>query len=119
MADQKKPLFAAIPLQAIGHRALSASHFHVLAAIAWHDQLGANGIGCYAGLKRLAWEPGLAETTVSECTGDLEALGLLTKTRNPRSYQSIPSGSDGEACQAPDLPIGCARWAIPTHELWL
>ncbi len=83
MADQKKPLFAAIPLQAIGDRRLSAAHFQVLAIIAWHDQFGANGIGCYASLKTLAKETGLAQTTVSECTGDLEAFGLLAKARHP------------------------------------
>ncbi len=83
MADQKKPLFAAIPLQAIGDRRLSAAHFQVLAIIAWHDQFGANGIGCYASLKTLVKETGLAETTISECTGQLEAFGLLAKARHP------------------------------------
>ncbi len=85
MADQEhpKPLFAAIPLQAIGDRRLNAAHFQVLTAIAWHDQFGANGIGCYASLKTLAKETGLAQTTVSECTGDLEAFGLLAKARHP------------------------------------
>jgi len=83
MADQKKPLFAAIPLQAIGDRRLSAAHFQVLAIIAWHDQFGANGIGCYASLKTLVKETGLAETTISECTGQLETFGHLAKSRHP------------------------------------
>ncbi len=85
MADQEhpKPLFAAIPLQAIGDRRLSAAHFQVLAAIAWHDQFGANGIGCYASLEKLAWETRLSKTTISECTGELEGFGFLTKTRHP------------------------------------
>ncbi len=88
MAKKEKPLFAALPLQAIGHRGLSASHFHVLAAIAWHDQLGANGIGCYASLKTLARETGLAQTTISECTGELEGFGLLKKSRHPRNRRT-------------------------------
>ena len=120
MAKQKKPLFAAIPLQVIGHRALSAAHFQVLTAIAWHDQFGANGIGCYASLKTLARETGLAQTTVSECTGQLEAFGLLAKSRHPlnrrtKVYSLIYKGNPAIVPETRNCPTdhGAAGTKLP------
>ena len=85
MPDEKKtkPLFAAIPLRAIGDGQLGASHYKVLAAIAWHDRFGANGQGCWTSIKTLAGETGLDLTTVSDCTGHLARWGYLTKSQHP------------------------------------
>lgn len=54
MKRSDKPVYAPIPARAIGDEKLSALDFRVLAALAAHDRLGANGIGCYASHPRLA-----------------------------------------------------------------
>lgn len=49
-----KPMFAAAPARVIGAANLSSVDLRVLMAVAAHDRLGANGVGCFASHSRLA-----------------------------------------------------------------
>ncbi len=46
--------FGAIPVRAFGDTRLSAADFRVMGAIAYFDQLGPNGTGCYVDPRKLA-----------------------------------------------------------------
>lgn len=65
MARRDKPTYAPLPARAIGDQKLTALDLRVLAALAAHDRLGANGIGCYASHPRLAALVGCHEKSLS------------------------------------------------------
>jgi DNA-binding transcriptional ArsR family regulator len=76
------PKFAPLPLQVIGDTRLSRTDIDVVAVIAWHDRLGKNGRGCYAGNATLAVEVGIQEPHLSRSLTKLEQLGILEKRRD-------------------------------------
>ena len=78
-----KPLYAAIPVRGMGDRRLTASHWRLLAAIAWHDRLGRNKIGCYTSNLNLAKEADVHYTNVPPLSDDLETWGYIEKGRHP------------------------------------
>ena len=79
----QKPLYAPIPVRAMGDRRLTASHWRLLAAIAWHDRLGRNKIGCYTSNLNLAREADVHYTNIPPLSHDLEAWGYIKKDRHP------------------------------------
>lgn len=74
MANAKQT-FAPLPARAIGDEKLSALDLRVLAALAAHDRLGANGIGCYASHPRLAALVGCHEKSLSRSLATLAGTG--------------------------------------------
>ncbi len=80
---EQKPLYAAMPIRVMGDRRLTASHWRLLAAIAWHDRLGRNKIGCYASNQILAKEADVHYTNVPRLSDDLETWGYMKKGRHP------------------------------------
>jgi hypothetical protein len=97
-----KPMFAPIPIRAIGDKRLSARHLRVLAAVAAHDRLGKNGMGCCASHKRLAEMAGCNYTRQSATLSDLNIFGYVTAGKHPlngrlRVYRVVYNAADGEA----------------------
>lgn len=86
--QQSKELFAPLPARALKDTRLTARHFRVLAAVAFHDRFGKNGQGCWAGRKRLALETDCSETHVSDALGDLRALGYITSSPHPMNRRT-------------------------------
>lgn len=86
--NARTELFASLPVRAIGDQRLSARHFRLLAAIAYHDRLGRNGQGCWAGRKRLGEMTGMSGTHVSDMLGDLRRFGYLTSERHPMNRRT-------------------------------
>ena len=80
---EQKPQYAAIPVRVMGDRRLTASHWRLLAAIAWHDRLGRNKIGCYTSNLNLAKEADVHYTNVPPLSDDLETWGYIEKGRHP------------------------------------
>ena len=80
---EQKPLYAALPIRGMGDRRLTASHWRLLSAIAWHDRLGRNKIGCYTSNRNLAKEADVHYTNVPPLSHDLETWGYISKTRHP------------------------------------
>ncbi len=78
-----KPQYAAVPIRAMGDRRLTASHWRLLSAIAWHDRLGRNNIGCYTSNENLAREANVHYTNIPPLSRDLETWGYISKTRHP------------------------------------
>jgi hypothetical protein len=72
-----KPLFAPVPVRAMGDERLSAGHHRLLQAIAAHDRLGKNKRGCYASHDTLADETNLHFDNVSKYAGDLRRWGYI------------------------------------------
>ena len=79
----RKELFAPIPIRAFGDHQLSGRHWRVLAVIAFHDRLGKNGQGCWAGRKGLAQEAAISETHFSDAVSDLRRWGYVASEQNP------------------------------------
>ncbi|KQT96968.1 helix-turn-helix domain-containing protein [Rhizobium sp. Leaf453] len=101
--------FAPIPARAMGDETLTALDLRVLIVVAAHDRFGGNGIGCYAGHKRLA---ALAQCHLKSLSRSLAALaqaGYITGRENPlnrktRIYQVVYSEQDTlymKSCEAP------------------
>lgn len=89
-----KPQFAPVPERAIGDTRLTASHWRVLATIAFHDRFGRDGSGCYAGAGRLAREAAIDPTNVARLTADLAEWGYVETGTHPlyrrlRTYSMI------------------------------
>ena len=80
---EQKPLYAPLPVRAMCDRRLTASHWRLLSAIAWHDRLGRNKIGCYTSNKNLAREADVHYTNIPPLSDDLETWGYISKTRHP------------------------------------
>ena len=92
--SEPKPQFAPVPVEAMPDTKLSASHWRLLVAIAWHDRMGVNGSGCYASHKTLGREAGVHFSNVSNLAGDLAKRGYIEVRRNAndrrtRSYALI------------------------------
>lgn len=66
--------FCPIPARAICDKRLTAVEWRVLSAICAHDRLGANGVGCYASIERLA---GMAECHVKSTSRAISNLAHL------------------------------------------
>lgn len=71
MSRASKPIYAPLPARAIGDARLTALDIRVLAVLAAHDRLGANGIGCYASHPRLAALVGCHEKSLSRSLATL------------------------------------------------
>ena len=82
-------LFAALPRRAIGDNRLSARHFRVLAAVAYHDRFGRNGQGCWAGRKRLAAMAGCSLTHTSDALSDLRRFGYVVSQPHPMNRRTM------------------------------
>lgn len=78
-----KPIYAPLPARAIGDEKLTALDLRVLAALAAHDRLGANGIGCYASHPRLAALVGCHEKSLSRSLGTLAGSKYIEPGRHP------------------------------------
>ena len=78
----RKELFAPIPIRAFGDDRLSGRHWRVLAVIAFHDRLGKNGQGCWAGRRGLAQEAAISETHFSDAVSDLRRWGYVASEQN-------------------------------------
>jgi DNA-binding MarR family transcriptional regulator len=78
-----KPIYAPIPARAIGDDKLTAEDFRVLGVIAAHDRLGANGIGCYASVSRLAQLTQAHVKSVSRTISSLAQRGYIEINANP------------------------------------
>ena len=85
---------------------LSASHWRLLVAIAWHDRMGVNGAGCYASHKTLGREACVHFTNVSTLVGELAKRGYIDVRRSSKDrrlrvysliYRSNPAVQGGSA----------------------
>jgi hypothetical protein len=77
-----KPIYAALPVGAIGDQRLAGLHFRVLAAIAFHDRLSLSretGKGCVASNGTLALEAGCDYSRLSATISDLVKWGYVVK----------------------------------------
>lgn len=61
----------------MGDKRLSAADFRVLAAIAYYDRFGRNGLGCYVDPRRLAERAGIDPAHLARHTRRLEQFGYL------------------------------------------
>lgn len=73
-----KPIFAPLPIRCVTDERLSALDFRVLTAIAAHDRLTANGLGCTAGQARLAQLTGCHPKSLPRTIARLADIGYLT-----------------------------------------
>lgn len=80
---EPKPIYAPLPARAIGDKNLTAEELRVLGALAVHDRLGANGMGCYASHSRLAALVGCHEKSLSRSLSNLAARGYISANRHP------------------------------------
>lgn len=78
-----KPVYAPLPARAMAADKLSALDLRVLMAIAAHDRLGANGIGCWASHTRLAQLVGCHLKSLSRSIADLVQGGWITAKQHP------------------------------------
>ena len=128
LAGQKpagsKPIFAPIPLRAAGDNRLSARHLRVLAAVAFHDRFGKNGMGCCASHRRLAEIAGCNYTRLSATLSDLNILGYITAGKHPlnrrlRVYRVEYTLADSKAMLrgSDSLPSGKQSSRPPTNPI--
>ncbi|TPI54749.1 helix-turn-helix domain-containing protein [Mesorhizobium sp. B3-1-7] len=99
MSAAKGKSYAAIPARATGDKRLAAEDYRVLMAIALHDRLGANGIGCFASHPRLAELAGCHEKSLSRTLAKLKLCGYLEISHHPmngrlRVYRIIYTAFD-------------------------
>lgn len=78
-----KPVYAPIPARAVGDKTLTAEELRVLMALAVHDRLGANGIGCYASHARLSNLVGCHEKSLSRSLAALARRGYIDAGQHP------------------------------------
>lgn len=76
-----KPMFAPSPARAIGAANLSSVDLRVLMAVAAHDRLGANGIGCFASHTRLAQLVGCHIKSLSRSLAILVEARFISASR--------------------------------------
>jgi hypothetical protein len=121
--DKAKPLFAPVPLRALGDRRFTGLHFRALGVIGWHARLAGS---CWAATRTIAETIGGNYSNVKTVIRDLVAWGYLEchvspSHKNRRIYYiihdyCIPAGKpwSGEAIGKPigqthRVPIG-TRW---------
>ncbi|TIP74851.1 MAG: helix-turn-helix domain-containing protein [Mesorhizobium sp.] len=97
---EPKPIYAPIPARAMGDKTLTGEDLRVLMALAAHDRLGANGIGCYASHPRLAALVGCHIKSLSRSLSTLAGKQYITAGPHPlngrlRVYRVIYSEFDG------------------------
>ncbi len=83
MRHERPELFSPIPKHVMADDRLTAGHWRLLAAIAWHARFDDNGRGCYARHSVLAEEANIYLTNVSHFAADLEGWGHITSERAP------------------------------------
>jgi hypothetical protein len=102
-----RPQFCPLPVAAMGDDRLSGNDWRVLAAVAHHDRLGANGRHCYASTATLSAETRLHDKTISRSLARLREWGYIRVIYNStdgrrRSYaveyakRFPPSGTGGK-----------------------
>lgn len=101
MSSAKGKAYAALPARAMGDKRLAAEDYRVLMAIAAHDRLGANGVGCYAGHPRLASLAGCHEKSLSRTLAKLKECGYLEIRQHPmngrlRVYRILYTAFDSD-----------------------
>lgn len=106
-----KPAYAPIPARAVSDTRLSALDFRVLAVIAVHDRLGANGIGCYASHSRLAGLVDCHLKSLSRSIRDLAGYGYISASLHPlnkrlRVYSVIYTPEDQQISGAKNQATG-------------
>jgi DNA-binding MarR family transcriptional regulator len=79
----EKPVYAPLPVRALGDARLSGAHLRVLAATSAHDRFAKNGTGCFASYRRLASMTGLSIDAVKHAISDLAEWGYLRIEANP------------------------------------
>lgn len=100
MAAAPKPIYAPVPARAMGDKTLTGEDLRVLMALAAHDRLGANGIGCYASHPRLAALVGCHIKSLSRSLNTLASKRYITAKQHPlngrlRVYSVSYSEFDG------------------------
>ncbi len=81
MSAERVELFSPIPKHVMGDKRLTAGHWRLLAAIAWHSRFDDNGRGCYAKHSVLAEEADIDYANVSHFAAELAAWGIITSER--------------------------------------
>ncbi|MER9968134.1 helix-turn-helix domain-containing protein [Mesorhizobium sp. M0060] len=79
----RKPIYSPTPARVIGDKTLTGEDLRVLMALAAHDRLGANGIGCYASHPRLAALVGCHIKSLSRSLSTLATKGYITAAPHP------------------------------------
>lgn len=102
MSEAQRPIYAPIPLRALGDQALSGADLRTLGAIAAHDRFTKNGTGCFASHVRLGVMTGLHPKAVARSIGRLRDGGYVTVERNPMNarlavYRIIYTEEDAAA----------------------
>jgi hypothetical protein len=100
-----KPTYAPLPARVIGDKTLTGEELRVLAALAVHDRLGANGMGCYASHSRLAALVGCHEKSLSRSLSTLATRGYISASRHPlnarlRVYKVLYSDEDATSLKS-------------------
>lgn len=95
-----KQIYAPIPARAMGDKTLTGEDLRVLMALAAHDRLGANGIGCYASHPRLAALVGCHIKSLSRSLATLVDKKYITASAHPlngrlRVYRVVYTEFDG------------------------
>lgn len=112
MKDNPKPAFAAIPVRALADDRLSALHFRVLGAVAFHDRFGGNGTGCFASQSRLAEYCGCHYTALSHALADLRAYGYVqTERQNENKRKRVHRVLYAQSDQLPPLSADTDTWS--------
>lgn len=125
MAPQKA-VFAPLPTRAIGDKRLTATHFHILGAIAAHDRMSGprdKGAGCYASNKTLADRANVNYANFSTAVNELGRWGYIEAAPHPLNkrtrvyrviYDDLPTG---KVSTSDCLPTGKASdHGTPSHD---
>ncbi|MFK0688172.1 helix-turn-helix domain-containing protein [Mesorhizobium sp. IMUNJ 23033] len=80
---EPKPIYAPTPARAIGDKNLTSEELRILMALAVHDRLNGNGMGCYASHARLAALVGCHEKSLSRSLSALAGRGYISASRHP------------------------------------
>ena len=103
-AEKRGELFCALPVRAMSDDRLSARHFRLMAAIAWHDRLNHTGRGCYAKPGTLRKEAKIHATDFADLLRDLEQFGFAridrTFGRRVRTIHLIYSAQLGASTKS-------------------
>ena len=94
-----KPRYSPVPCRAMGDTTLTALDHRVLSSVAGHDCFETYGMGCTAGIKRLARMVRAAPNSVKRSLKKLTELGYIYSKVNPndrrrRSYHIIYTPGD-------------------------
>ncbi len=88
IAVERKPMFAPVPARAIGDERLSTLDLRVMMAIASHDRMSRNGVGCTAGHGRLAALVNCHLKSLSRSIRQLAECGYVIGKANPLNPKS-------------------------------